>query len=209
MFLRPWSPCQNLLRRPSLLYQFQRYRKDPWFVMQCFLWVHWRLPLIYWMLQDRVGTSHFDVHVWALHCRVSDPRQWTYLPGKDKAIPLQAWTGPEGSRGMRLPDFKTVGTWRWEGCQTYAPAAFTPRKYSCYSFLLEAESTPGTQCGRKDYVDEKFQWHIGNRTRDHTVCSAVPQPTAPPRAPVFLADDLIVFWLFTHSSYVWLLRTAE
>jgi len=26
------------------------------------------------------------------------------------AIPLQAWTGPEGSRRLRLPDFKTVGT---------------------------------------------------------------------------------------------------
>ena len=31
------------------------------------------------------------------------------------------------------------------GCQPYAPAAFTPRKYSWYSFLLEAESTPGSQ----------------------------------------------------------------
>jgi len=30
-----------------------------------------------------------------------------------KAIPLQAWTGPEGSRSLRLPDFKTIGTWRW------------------------------------------------------------------------------------------------
>jgi hypothetical protein len=28
----------------------------------------------------------------------------------DKAIPLQTWTGPEGSRSLRLPDFKTVGT---------------------------------------------------------------------------------------------------
>jgi len=27
-----------------------------------------------------------------------------------KAIPLQAWTVPEGSRRLRLPDFKTVGT---------------------------------------------------------------------------------------------------
>jgi hypothetical protein len=27
-----------------------------------------------------------------------------------KAIPLQAWTGPEGSRRMRLPDFKTIVT---------------------------------------------------------------------------------------------------
>jgi len=29
---------------------------------------------------------------------------------KDKGFPLQAWTGPEGSRRWRLPDFKTVGT---------------------------------------------------------------------------------------------------
>jgi hypothetical protein len=27
---------------------------------------------------------------------------------------------------MRLQDFKTIGTWRWQGCQPYAPAAFTP-----------------------------------------------------------------------------------
>jgi hypothetical protein len=29
---------------------------------------------------------------------------------KGKAIPLQALTGPEGSRRLRLPDFKTIGT---------------------------------------------------------------------------------------------------
>jgi len=27
-----------------------------------------------------------------------------------KAIPLQAWTGPEGSRRLRFPDFKTIAT---------------------------------------------------------------------------------------------------
>jgi hypothetical protein len=32
---------------------------------------------------------------------------------KDKAIPLQALTGPEGSRRLIFPDFKTIGTWRW------------------------------------------------------------------------------------------------
>jgi len=32
------------------------------------------------------------------------------LKGKGKAIPLQAWTGPEDSRRLRLTDFKTVGT---------------------------------------------------------------------------------------------------
>jgi predicted class III extradiol MEMO1 family dioxygenase len=33
--------------------------------------------------------------------------------GKGTAIPLQACTGPEGSRSFRLPDFKTNGTWIW------------------------------------------------------------------------------------------------
>jgi hypothetical protein len=32
------------------------------------------------------------------------------LWGKCKAIPLQALTGPEDSRRLRLPDFKTIGT---------------------------------------------------------------------------------------------------
>jgi hypothetical protein len=45
-----------------------------------------------------------------------------------KAIPLQALTGPQGSRSLRLPDFKTVSTRRLQGCQPYVPAAFTPRK---------------------------------------------------------------------------------
>jgi hypothetical protein len=41
---------------------------------------------------------------------VTDSYNTTYLYVKDKAIPLQAWTGPEGSRRLRLPYFKTIGT---------------------------------------------------------------------------------------------------
>jgi len=36
-----------------------------------------------------------------------------YKKGKGKVISLQAWRGPEVSRRLRLPDFKTIGTWRW------------------------------------------------------------------------------------------------
>jgi hypothetical protein len=32
---------------------------------------------------------------------------------KVKQSSLQAWTGFEGSRRLRLPDFKTVGTGKW------------------------------------------------------------------------------------------------
>jgi len=42
--------------------------------------------------------------------RIYGPKYEDKGKGKGKAIPLQAWTGPEGSRRLRLPDFKTVGT---------------------------------------------------------------------------------------------------
>jgi len=31
-----------------------------------------------------------------------------YIFVKGKAIPFQAWTGPEGSRKLRFPDFMTT-----------------------------------------------------------------------------------------------------
>jgi hypothetical protein len=34
----------------------------------------------------------------------------TFNKGKGKAIPLHAWAGPDGSRRLRLSDFKTNGT---------------------------------------------------------------------------------------------------
>jgi hypothetical protein len=52
---------------------------------------------------------------------------WWVSKGKGKAIPLQALTDPEGSRRL-LPDFKIIGTWRWQGCQPYAPAVFSPQE---------------------------------------------------------------------------------
>ena len=35
------------------------------------------------------------------------------LHATGKAIPLQAWTDPEGSRRFRLTHFRTFSTWRW------------------------------------------------------------------------------------------------
>jgi hypothetical protein len=32
-----------------------------------------------------------------------------YIEGKGKAIPVQAWTGPEGSRRLRFSDFMIFG----------------------------------------------------------------------------------------------------
>ena len=86
------------------------------------------------------------VHRLLKFCRTTCKGKRAYLQiqqSKGKAVPLQAWTGPEGSQEVKFPRLRDDGTRMVVGCQPYAPAVFNPRKYSWYSFLLEAESTPG------------------------------------------------------------------
>ena len=87
---------------------------------------------------------------------------------KGKAVPLQACSGPEGSRNLRFPDFMTTA--QDDGMVvslTHRPP-LPPRKYTWYSFLLEAEST-GRIMSLKNPNDT-----IGNRTRYLPVYSVVP-----------------------------------
>ena len=34
--------------------------------------------------------------------------QWILCLGKGKSVPLEAWSGPQGSRKLRFPDFMTT-----------------------------------------------------------------------------------------------------
>jgi hypothetical protein len=59
-----------------------------------------------------------------------------------KAVPLQAWSGPECSRKLRFQDFMTTAQ---DGGKVSAlrTGRLYPRKCTWHSFLLEAESAPG------------------------------------------------------------------
>jgi len=63
---------------------------------------------------------------------------------------------------MRVPGVWGSQIWRQlahEGGKVISPThrpPLPPRKYSWYSFLLKAESTPGPYCEQKEYVNEKF-----------------------------------------------------
>jgi len=39
-----------------------------------------------------------------------ETRRIVFFYRKGKAVPLQAWSGPEGSRKLRFPDFHDNGT---------------------------------------------------------------------------------------------------
>jgi hypothetical protein len=65
------------------------------------------------------------------------------VKGKGKAVPLQAWSGPEVSRKLRFPDYMTKAQDDGKVVSLTHRPPLPHRKCSWYSFLLEAESTPG------------------------------------------------------------------
>jgi len=94
---------------------------------------------------------------------------------KGKAVPLQAWRGPEDSRKLGFPDFMTTAQ---DGGKVVSLTHWPPlptRKCSWYSFLLQSESTPGSLCDRKDFMSMKnsndTSW---DRTSDLPICSTAP-----------------------------------
>ena len=126
------------------------------------------------------------------------------ITGLDRPWGFQEVEAPrfQDSRHMKVVRLSALRTGR----------LYHSRKYSWYSFLLEAESTPWAQCGRKDYDT------IGNRTRDLPACRAVPQPTVPPAACPGLTlyvHENKKLQLFVHISpftlkntwYVYLMRS--
>ena len=70
-----------------------------------------------------------------------------------KAIPVQAWAGPDGSRRLRVPHFEIIGTQRWLRLSALLTNCLYPPGIISVTHLLETAPTPGPQSGRKDYVN--------------------------------------------------------
>ena len=93
---------------------------------------------------------------------------------KGKAVPLQACSGPEGSRKLRFPDFMTTAH---DGGIVVSlkhrpplPPGNTPGTHFYWRLSRpQGHSATGRIMSLKNSNDT-----IGNRTRDLPVCSAVP-----------------------------------
>jgi hypothetical protein len=71
-----------------------------------------------------------------------------FLQGPGQALSISGVSGSKISRQSAHEGGQVV-------CPTHQPP-LPLREYSWYSFLLEAESTPRPQSGRKDLINEKF-----------------------------------------------------
>jgi hypothetical protein len=96
------------------------------------------------------------------------------VKGKCKAVPLQAWSGPEGSSKLRFPDFMTTAH---DGGKVVSlmhrlplPPGNTPGSHFCQRLSQpQGHSATGRIMSLKNSNDT-----IGNRTHDLSVCSVVP-----------------------------------
>ena len=114
---------------------------------------------------------------------------------------IQAWTSLEDSRSFRLPDFSRHMKVK-KSCQLYTPGALTPRKFYWYSFLSDTELIARPWCGRKYYVNKKFQLHIRKRTRDVPTCSIGPQPNVSPRNSQIKFTIIIIIIIISLRKYI-------
>jgi hypothetical protein len=114
-------------------------------------------------------------------CWNSDFKRGIY---KATAIPVQAWTGPLGPAGLRLTDFKTIGKVVRPTHRPPLPPGNIPGTHFCQRL-----SRPqGYSAAGK--IMPMITDTIGKRTRDLPFCSAVPKPTALPRAPFLNVSTL-------------------
>jgi hypothetical protein len=100
-----------------------------------------------------------------------------------KAFPLQAWTGPEGSRRLRLPYLKTIGH---ECGRVVNPTRRPPLHRGNIpgtNFCQRLSQPYGHSADGRIMLLKNSNETIINRTRDLPAGSAVPQPITPSRAP--------------------------
>ena len=64
--------------------------------------------------------------------------------------------GPGGSRKLKFPDFVTTAQDGGKVVSLTHRPPLPPENISWYSFLLKAESIPGPQCDRKDFMSMKI-----------------------------------------------------
>jgi hypothetical protein len=105
---------------------------------------------------------------------------------KGKAIPVTGHRGPWGCETSRLPHF--LDNRLTDGGEVFSLTRrppFTPRNIPGTHFCQRQSRTQNHSTAGRIGLIAKSNYLTGNRTRDLSACSIMPQPTTLPRAPRF------------------------
>ena len=124
-------------------------------------------------------------------------KNFTYISRvKGKAIPLQAWTGPEGSRKLRLPDFVATAQ-DGGGLSALLLLLIYVRDWVDPRAIVRSEGF---------YVNEKSTDTSLDRTSDLSICNTEPQPLCYRGPPYFTCGVIKSPSVDGASGSYWLAR---
>jgi hypothetical protein len=92
---------------------------------------------------------------------------------KGKAVPLQAWSGPEGSRKLSFPDYMTTAQDGGKVSFTHWPP-LPPGNVPGTHFCQRLSRPQGHSAIRRIMSMKNSNDTIWNRTGDLPICSTVP-----------------------------------
>jgi len=78
------------------------------------------------------------------------------VKGKGKAVPLQAWSGPEGSRKLRFPDFMTTAQDDGKVVSLTHRPPLPPGNAPGSRFRSRLSRPQGHRSSGRNYVNEKI-----------------------------------------------------
>ena len=79
------------------------------------------------------------------------------ISSKRLSNPITGLGSPRGFQEIEAPRYQDSRHMNVARLSALRTGRLYTQEIFLYSFLLRAESIPGPQCGRKDYVNEKFQ----------------------------------------------------
>jgi hypothetical protein len=136
--------------------------------------VCWAKPCCAKFYRQKQGSPKVAVVFQLFHLEISWGPSIQLAAGCVIAVPLQAWSGPEGSRKLRFPDYMTTAQDGGKVVSLTHRPPLPPRNAPGTHFCLRLIRPQGHSAIGRIMPMKNSNETTWNRTSDHPICSTVP-----------------------------------